>query len=556
MKALSKKCIMYIIVTLALVPCFFSIGFTCFAIEDCSHTDTVTVLMQEPDCYSAGYTEGVYCNDCEKYISGHEELPAAHKEVPFRYVEPTCVSVGYTEGVYCSACETFISGHEGLPFAEHSGEYREGCAPTCTEAGYTDGVICTVCNQWLSGHEPIPAAHKEAILPREPETCTEDGYTEGVYCTVCERLLSGREVIPAGHHEVFVEEEPATCTGNGYTSGMYCTVCNVYTSGHVEIPFTNHSFTEKIIDTAHLVSNATAETPAVYRYDCATCSAISPNMTYFYGSRLPVGATAQVKAAQSSSAVRLQWMPVAGADGYRIYHKSAKGWKALRDVREATVTFTGLNSGTVFTFAVRAFHSDSGVISLSHDYTTITTATKNEAPARIAAKQNQSAIKIAWTAVKRASGYRIYYRTATSGWKVCVNSTTATSHTFTGLPAGKTYQFAVRPYILAGWGLILGDYRTFITGTLPAAPKTTATSPAPKHAAVSWSAVSGADGYQLFYRVNNGSVKFYKAYTSPQSLMFPSLTSGSKIAFAVRAVKKTEGGYIYGPYKAVAIQIR
>ncbi len=552
MKNLSKK---YII----LFACMFALlvfGVDGLAVGECAHNDTVTVLMTEPGCDTVGYTEGVYCNLCESYISGHEEIPAAHKEVPFRYVEPTCKSVGYTAGIYCSACERFISGHEEIPTVDHSGEYRKGVEPTCTENGYKDGIFCAVCQTWISGHETIPAAHKEAILPKEPETCTKNGYTEGVYCTVCEALISGREVIPAGHREVFVEEEPATCTGNGYTSGMFCTVCNVYTSGHVEIPFKNHSFTEKIIDSRHLVSNATAESPAVYRYDCATCTAISPNLTFFYGSRLPVGATAQVKAAQSSSAIRLQWMPVAGADGYRIYHKTAKGWKALKDVRETTITFTGLNSGTVFTFAVRAFHFDNGVTGLSHDYTTITTATKNEAPAKIAAKQNQSAIKIAWTAVKRSSGYRIYYRTTTSGWKVCVNSTTATSHTFTGLPAGKTYQFAVRPYILSDWGFILGDYKTFITATLPAAPVTKADSPAPNHASVSWSAVSGADAYQLFYRVNNGTVKFYKAYTSAQSLMFSGLTSGSKIAFAVRAVKKTESGYIYGPYKAVAVQIR
>lgn len=556
MKALSKKYII-LIYALALVLSFFSLETVCFAKEaDCSHNDTVTVLGKEPDCNEEGYTEGVYCNDCESFISGHEIIPVSHVEIPFRRVEPTCTSVGYTEGIYCSDCESFISGHEEIPVVDHSGEYREAIAPTCTEIGYTEGTICSVCESWLSGHEVIPAAHKEAIIPKEPETCTKDGYTEGIYCTVCETLLSGRDVIPSGHREVFVEQEPATCTGNGYTSGMYCTVCNVYTSGHVEIPFVSHNFTEKIPDDRHLVQKATSESPAIYRYDCATCTAISPDRTYPYGLRLPVGATAGITAAQSSSAIRLKWSPVAGADGYVIYYKSANGWKALRNVTVTTDTFTGLNSGTMFTFAVRAYQVNDGKYSLSHDYTTIQTATKSAAPAKIAAKQNTSAIKLMWTPVKGVSGYRIYYRTKTSGWKICVKSTPETSHTFTNLPSGKTYQFAVRTYIATDYGYVSGEYRTFITATVPTAPTTSAASPAPRHVSVSWSAVSGADGYQLLYRINNGEVKIYKAYTSPQSLMFSGLASGSRITFAVRAIKKTESGYIFGGYKAATVQIR
>ncbi len=554
MKRLSKKYIsLYVLCLVLMLSC---IGFGCFAEGECVHADTVTVLMQEPDCNSVGYTEGVYCNDCDSFISGHEEIPSSHKEVPFRRVEPTCVEVGYTEGVYCTACESFVSGHEEIPLADHTRENREGTEPTCNEVGYTEGVFCVVCESWLSGHVELPASHKQAILPKEPETCTENGYTEGVYCTVCEELLSGREVIPAGHREVFVEQEPANCTGNGYTAGMYCTVCNMYTSGHIEIPFTDHSFTEKIIDSRHLVQQATAESPAIYRYDCATCTAISPDLTFFYGSRLPVGVTSQVKATQSASAVRLQWNAVPGADGYRVYYRAAKGWIPYKDVTETTFIFTGLKSGTVYIFAVRAYHINDGIITLSHDYTTVETSTKTDAPAKIAAKQNLNAIKLMWTPVRNATGYRIYYRTAGTAWKVCVRSTVDTYYIFNGLPSGKTYQFAVRPYIVTSSSFVLGNYATFITSTIPGTPSVAVKSPAPRHASLSWSAVSGADGYQVFYRIGNGSVKFYKAYTSVQSLMFPGLTSGSKVTFAVRAVKKTQSGYIYGAYKAGAVQIR
>lgn len=42
----------------------------------CTHQDTIQVPQQDPTENESGYTAGVYCNDCEKFISGHEEIPA------------------------------------------------------------------------------------------------------------------------------------------------------------------------------------------------------------------------------------------------------------------------------------------------------------------------------------------------------------------------------------------------------------------------------------------------------------------------------------------------
>lgn len=492
---------------------------------------------------------------CTAFGAGALEECGHNNTVDFKRSEPTCVTVGYTEGLYCIDCSSFVSGHEEIPFIDHLQELHEGVDATCTESGYTDGVYCSMCKNWISGHEVIPAGHKEAVLPKVPETCTTDGCTEGVYCTVCGEILSGVERIPAAHKEVYVPEEPATCTGNGYTAGLYCTVCNEYFWGHAEIPFTEHIFSEKIIDERHLVRPATYESPAVYRYDCATCSAISPTLTFTDGERLPIGATRAIKVVQNAVAIKLDWASVPGASGYRIYHYvNGKGWRAVRDVNGTTTTFTGLVSGTVYKLAVRAFVYDSGRIILSHDYTTIETATKTLAPQKIASQQNTSAIRLMWTPVKNASGYRIYYKSGSS-WKICVSSTVSTSHTFTKLPAGQSYQFAVRPYMMVSAGLIMGDYSTFVASTVPAVPKVAASSPAPKHISLAWAAVK-TDYYQLYYKVNNGGYKLYKVYTAPQKLMFSNLTSSAKFTFVVRAVKKTSSGYIYGAYTPVSVTVR
>ncbi len=557
MYSLSKKYIYASLYTVVLTVMIFTFGVTGFASQEaCSHENVHTVEAKAGSCSEKGYTDGIYCDDCEAFISGHIQTDYVHNEVSFRAVEPTCTQVGFTEGVYCNLCSTFLSGHEEIPFAPHTEVTVEAVEPTCTQVGYTKGVYCTVCDTYLSGHKEIPSSHKEKLVAKQPETCTKNGYTAGIYCVLCETYLSGHEEIPASHKEVYVASQPATCTGNGYTDGLYCTVCNEYFWGHVEIPFIDHDFSEKIIDERHLVHTATVESPAVYRYDCLTCSAISPTLTFTYGNSLPIGATAIIRAAQSSTAIKLAWAPVSGADGYRVfvYDTASKKWNALKDVYGTSVTFTELKSGTVYRYAVKAFTVDNGKKSFSHDYSTIETATKALAPSKIVAKQTASAIKLSWTAGKGATGYRIYYKSGNK-WKVCVKSTVDTSHIFTNLPAGKTYQFAVRSYTIMDAGLVFGEYRTYTAATLPKGVTVTAVSQAPRYVAVSWNAVS-TDYYQLFYKTGTGSYKLYKNYTSAQKLMFSGLKSGTKFTFAVRTVKKTSAGYIYGAITPVSVTVR
>ena len=72
-----------------------------------------------PTCSAIGYAAGIYCKDCQKYVSGHTEVainPSNHvntKTVP--ETPATFESVGYTVGEYCNDCQKYISGHEEIP---------------------------------------------------------------------------------------------------------------------------------------------------------------------------------------------------------------------------------------------------------------------------------------------------------------------------------------------------------------------------------------------------------------------------------------------------------
>ncbi|MGN0448318.1 MAG: fibronectin type III domain-containing protein [Acutalibacteraceae bacterium] len=154
-------------------------------------------------------------------------------------------------------------------------------------------------------------------------------------------------------------------------------------------------------------------------------------------------------------------------------------------------------------------------------------------------------------------GYRIYYRTSTkAAWKVGKSATTATSHTFSGLKPNQAFQFAVRPYIISDSGVVWSDYTTIIASTTPAAPVAKVSSPSKGKITLTWNAVSGATGYQVYYKSGNGSWKLYKTVAKPATYNFKNLKSGTKYTFAVIAYRTVSGTNFRSGYKAVSVTVK
>lgn len=47
-----------------------------FTASECNHSNAYDTEAVDPTCISGGYTAGVYCPDCDTYLSGHEEIEA------------------------------------------------------------------------------------------------------------------------------------------------------------------------------------------------------------------------------------------------------------------------------------------------------------------------------------------------------------------------------------------------------------------------------------------------------------------------------------------------
>ena len=196
---------------------------------NCDHKNTTSTEQIAPTCTAIGYTEGVLCQNCGNYVSGHEVIPAINHANAYSTdaVAETCTTVGYTAGVYCPDCETWLEGHEVIPATNHANAYAtDAVAETCTTVGYTAGRYCPDCNTYIEGHNLIPATNHANAYSIEvvAATCTTVGYTAGVYCPDCKLYIEGHNEIPALKHNYQTTVVNPTCTEQGYTLHK-CTRC-------------------------------------------------------------------------------------------------------------------------------------------------------------------------------------------------------------------------------------------------------------------------------------------------------------------------------------------
>lgn len=116
----------------------------------CEHEDTGNTAAVPATCTATGYTAGVYCNDCEQYISGHEVVAAlGHSWGAWvQTTAPTCTDEG-VETATCSRCsETKTQS------VDSEGHDYEGIItpPTVTEQGYTTYTCLTCGDQYIADY--------------------------------------------------------------------------------------------------------------------------------------------------------------------------------------------------------------------------------------------------------------------------------------------------------------------------------------------------------------------------------------------------------------------
>ena len=156
------------------------------------------------------------------------------------------------------------------------------------------------------------------------------------------------------------------------------------------------------------------------------------------------------------------------------------------------------------------------------------------------AKAEGTGIRVTWGAVSGASGYRVYRRTAGTGWSA-IGDTTATSYKDNKAKEKVTYTYTVRAK--DSNGKIASNYNgTGVSAAwnsssagLIATPKLVSATAEETGIRVKWNKVSGADGYRV-YRKTTGNWSTLVTLGNVNNYLDTSAKSGTKYTYTVRCM--------------------
>ncbi len=259
---------------------------------------------------------------------------------------------------------------------------------------------------------------------------------------------------------------------------------------------------------------------------------------------------------QSDSAISLKWSKVVGCYGYQVFRldndtNTYKQVALLRGASTLTYTDNNLLEGTAYTYAVRAIHylhSGSYYGAFSNKVTSATMGDL-QSPGKVknlhVASSGSNQVKLMWDMQKGVNAYRVYVKTSpTTTWKVLGDTANNYSNFYIHkkLPNGVSYQYCVRSYKTSG-GRITNAYPysdKIYAGTGPAKVSSLKlTSYTDESISLSWSAVSGANGYMLYYyNYNTNQYDLIKKVGSgTKSYTVPGLLACKGYKFMIQAYK-------------------
>lgn len=212
------------------------------------------------------------------------------------------------------------------------------------------------------------------------------------------------------------------------------------------------------------------------------------------------------------NSIKLNWAKIPGATGYKVYRTTEQGsWSGTLIATVdggSTVSYTDATAvcGTQYYYTLRAITTNSkGTVQSGFKSTGIACKAIPSAP-KISTTEATSvtSIKLTWNQVSGVTGYRIYRSTSsTSGWSTVATVKNASTVTYTDVKAapGIQYYYTIKAYRNQDGTNVWSGYELPGTAgkTKLSTPKiSSATSVGYTSVKLSWSKITGANGYIIY----------------------------------------------------------
>jgi len=190
---------------------------------------------------------------------------------------------------------------------------------------------------------------------------------------------------------------------------------------------------------------------------------VTPSNEDYYvdNSKLVLGKTEYIKASVvKSTAIKLTWKVVEGATGYKVYVKENDKWKVLKSFTSKNAYLvTDLAPGKKYTFAIKAYKED--IAAETFQKQVLQTAPGKTTVIKIG--RGYTSLKLTWSAVAGATGYRVYQE-KDGKWIQVQKAQKGKTFTKKGLKENKSYKFAVRAYRIENGKVIWADSYKSVLG--------------------------------------------------------------------------------------------
>lgn len=274
----------------------------------------------------------------------------------------------------------------------------------------------------------------------------------------------------------------------------------------------------------------------VRAYNEKTISAFEPSSEYKFVDKIKFKSISA-----TTDGVKLVWNKSDSATGYYVY-RSVNGSKwvkfaTIKGNSKTTYTDTKVESGKNYKYRVRGFAGssvgcyDAKGVGINYVAT----------PSLKSIQNTKNGISLKWSAVKGATGYRVYRRSETDkGWRN-LGVVKGTTYNDTKVFNNVTYKYTVR----AVFKNSLSAFESGLQIKHIKTPKITSIVSVNKGVALEWETVSGVSGYYL-YRKAEGETKWTRiaVVRDGNDYVDKNVTEGVEYTYTVKAFfNKTLGSY-------------